>query len=132
VYRFAHALIDSGADVIFGNGPHVARAIEVYRERFIAYSLGNFCTYGRFILAYRNNLAPIVKLRLDVKGRFLSGWIVPAVQPSLGGVTYDPDRLVIKKLLELSDADFPDSPVKITEEGNILYKLSHAIPGEKN
>jgi hypothetical protein len=132
VYRFAHTLIDNGADVIFGNGPHVARALEVYKDRFIAYSLGNFCTYGRFNLAYPNNLAPIVKLRLDVRGRFLSGWIVPAVQPWPGGVKYDPDRLVIKKMRELSETDFPDSPVKITEEGNILYKLSHAIPGEKN
>ncbi|HLN56425.1 MAG TPA: CapA family protein [Bacteroidales bacterium] len=132
VYRFAHTLIDNGADVIFGNGPHVARALEVYRDRFIAYSLGNFCTYGRFNLAYPNNLAPIVKLRLDVKGRFLSGWIVPAVQPWPGGVKYDQNRLVIQKLKQLSETDFPDSPVKITEDGNILYKLSHAIQGEKN
>ena len=42
VYAFAHSLIDEGADIIFGHGPHVTRAIEVYKDRFIAYSLGNF------------------------------------------------------------------------------------------
>ena len=45
VYKFSHELIDVGADIIFGHGPHVTRAVEVYKERFIAYSMGNFCTY---------------------------------------------------------------------------------------
>ena len=48
IYAFAHTLIDEGADIIIGHGPHVPRAIEVYKERFIAYSLGNFATYARF------------------------------------------------------------------------------------
>ena len=34
VYEFAHTLIDAGADVVFGHGPHVPRAIEVYKGRF--------------------------------------------------------------------------------------------------
>jgi len=50
VYKFAHAVIDAGADIVFGHGPHVTRAVEVYKKRFIIYSLGNFCTYGRFKL----------------------------------------------------------------------------------
>src|SRR4030042_6009416 len=50
VHRFSHLMIDAGADVVFGHGPHVTRAVEVYRDRFIGSSLGNFCTYGRFNL----------------------------------------------------------------------------------
>ncbi|HMP14121.1 MAG TPA: CapA family protein, partial [Saprospiraceae bacterium] len=50
VYEFAHAVIDVGADIVLGHGPHVTRAVELYKDRFIAYSLGNFCTYGRFSL----------------------------------------------------------------------------------
>jgi poly-gamma-glutamate capsule biosynthesis protein CapA/YwtB (metallophosphatase superfamily) len=42
VYELAHAAVDAGADVVIGHGPHVPRAVEVYRGRFIAYSLGNF------------------------------------------------------------------------------------------
>jgi len=38
----AHAMIDAGADVVVGHGPHVLRGIEIYRGRPIFYSLGNF------------------------------------------------------------------------------------------
>lgn len=122
VYRFAHTLIDNGADVIFGHGPHVSRAIEVYRERFISYSLGNFCTYGRFNLAGPNGLAPIVRLNVGVDGRFISGKIIPAVQPWPGGVKYDNNKLVIRKIRELMAADFPESVIEVSENGNITYK----------
>jgi poly-gamma-glutamate synthesis protein (capsule biosynthesis protein) len=37
-----HKLIDSGADVIFGSHPHVVEPVEVYKNRIIFYSLGNF------------------------------------------------------------------------------------------
>lgn len=39
---FAHACIDGGADAILGHGPHALRAIEIYKEKPIFYSLGNF------------------------------------------------------------------------------------------
>ncbi len=39
----AHAAIDAGADIIHGSGPHRLKGIEVYRDRPIFYSLGNFC-----------------------------------------------------------------------------------------
>jgi Bacterial capsule synthesis protein PGA_cap len=39
----AHAAIDAGADVIHGSGPHRLKGIEIYRDRPIFYSLGNFC-----------------------------------------------------------------------------------------
>lgn len=38
----AHAAIDAGAHAILGHHPHVLKAIEIYRERPIFYSLGNF------------------------------------------------------------------------------------------
>lgn len=38
----AHRLIDAGADAIIGHHPHVLQSVEVYRERPIVYSLGNF------------------------------------------------------------------------------------------
>lgn len=39
---FAHALIDAGADLVFGHSCHVFRGIEFYRGRPILYSAGNF------------------------------------------------------------------------------------------
>ena len=38
----AHACIDAGADAVFGAGPHVTWGIELYKERPIFYSLGDF------------------------------------------------------------------------------------------
>jgi len=42
VKDFAHKIIDSGADVYIGHGPHVLRGIEIYHDKPIFYSLGNF------------------------------------------------------------------------------------------
>jgi len=42
----AHYLIDSGADVVAGHHPHVVQGIEMYKNRLILYSLGNFVFGG--------------------------------------------------------------------------------------
>jgi poly-gamma-glutamate capsule biosynthesis protein CapA/YwtB (metallophosphatase superfamily) len=39
---FAHALVDGGADIIFGHSAHVFRGIEIYRGRPVIYSAGDF------------------------------------------------------------------------------------------
>jgi poly-gamma-glutamate capsule biosynthesis protein CapA/YwtB (metallophosphatase superfamily) len=44
--RFAHEVVDAGADLLIGHGPHVLRGFEVYKNKLIAYSLGNFVTYA--------------------------------------------------------------------------------------
>ncbi len=122
VLEFARLLIDNGADVVFGHGPHVPRAIEVYNNRFIAYSLGNFLTYSRFNISGPNGLAPVPMIRVDSTGRFISGRIVPAYQIRGVGVRYDPKGGVIKKIRELIALDFPDSVISLSEEGAITYK----------
>jgi len=40
--RFGHALIDAGADIIFGHSGHVFRGVEVYKRRPIIYCAGDF------------------------------------------------------------------------------------------
>jgi poly-gamma-glutamate capsule biosynthesis protein CapA/YwtB (metallophosphatase superfamily) len=122
VYNFAHTMIDNGADIVFGHGPHVTRTIEVYKNRFISYSMGNFCTYGHINLAGPNGLAPIVRLSVDQEGRFLSGRIIPVYQPWPGGVKYDYDRRVIYKIRDLMAADIPDAAINLSENGEISYK----------
>jgi D-alanyl-D-alanine dipeptidase len=44
--ELARLAIDSGADLVIGHHPHVLQPIEVYRGKYIAYSLGNFCFGG--------------------------------------------------------------------------------------
>ncbi|MEM7109804.1 MAG: CapA family protein, partial [Bacteroidota bacterium] len=121
VYEFSHTMVDAGADIIFGHGPHVSRAIDIYKNRFIIYSLGNFCTYARFNLQGANGLAPIIKVFTDARGSFLKAEITPIVQKPPGGPRIDPDGQVITKLRELTEKDFPEVPVKIDAAGIITY-----------
>jgi hypothetical protein len=124
VYRFSHALIDAGADIVFGHGPHVTRAVEVYGDRFIAYSLGNFCTHRGISVNGVNGLAPIIKVYTDKTGKFLKAKITPTYQTYATGVRIDSLKQVIRKIQELTKKDFPDSPTYIDDEGLITY-LAH-------
>ena len=47
---FAHAMIDAGADVFVGHGPHVLRGIELYAGKPILYSLGDFMFQNETLL----------------------------------------------------------------------------------
>jgi poly-gamma-glutamate capsule biosynthesis protein CapA/YwtB (metallophosphatase superfamily) len=42
VVELSHQIIDSGADIYLGHGPHITRGIELYKGRPIFYSLGNY------------------------------------------------------------------------------------------
>lgn len=105
VQAFAKAMIDAGADVVFGHGPHVVRAVEVYQDRFIAYSLGNFATYARFNLTGVNGYAPAVKVYTDLEGQFLEAEVISFLQRGEGGPKQDPNQLAFKKIAELTQSD---------------------------
>lgn len=119
VYRFAHRMIDAGADILLGHGPHVPRAVELYRERFIAYSMGNFCTYSRMNVQGVNGLAPIIKLNVDGRGKFLDGEIVSARQEEGKPVAPDSAHRAAKEIRRLTALDFPESPLTVDEQGKM-------------
>ncbi len=121
VYKFAHTLIDAGADIVFGHGPHVTRAVEVYKDRFITYSMGNFCTYRGISVSGINGLAPIIKVYTDHSGKFFKAQVTATYQSYGTGVKIDPNRQVIKKIQELTKKDFPESRIRIDEYGLITY-----------
>lgn len=122
VYQFARVVIDAGADVVFGHGPHVTRAVDVYKGRFIAYSLGNFCTYKRFNISSQNGWAPIVKVWTDGKGEFQKAKIYATYQTKEGGTFKDPQKRVIARMKSLTETDLPETPIKITDDGDIILK----------
>lgn len=107
VYNFAHTVIDAGADVVIGHGPHVTRAVEVYKNKFIAYSLGNFCTYGAFNLNGPNGFAPLLNIKLSDKGDFLYADVISVKQTKISRLTPDDHQTAFKKLASLTNADFP-------------------------
>ena len=121
VYELAHLMVDNGADVVFGHGPHVGRAIVVYQNKMIAYSLGNFLTYGRFNLKGFAGESPILELKTDSKGNFLTGQIHSFRQSYELGPRVDPNLSSLKTIGRLSLEDFSENPIIITAEGEIRY-----------
>jgi len=47
--EFAHRCIDAGAHAVIGHGPHLLRPIEMYKNRPIFYSLGDFVIHNECI-----------------------------------------------------------------------------------
>ena len=119
---FSHSLIDAGADLILGHGPHVTRGLEIYKERLIAYSLGNFATYSRFNLIGPNGLCPLLLVDLDQEGAFVGGEIIPVQQIGEGIPVIDEDKKVIAIMQQLSRQDFPNSHPVIEDNGIIKVR----------
>ena len=120
--QLAHFCIDHGADVVYGHGPHVVRGVEVYKDRFIAYSLGNFCTPYNVSLTGISGYAPIIEITIDGDGSFKSGKIHPFLQTRDIGPRYDAAGSVVKEIRQLSMTDLPQSQAEIDREGNITLK----------
>jgi poly-gamma-glutamate capsule biosynthesis protein CapA/YwtB (metallophosphatase superfamily) len=116
---FARTVIDAGADLVLGHGPHVLRGMEIYKDRLIAYSMGNFATYGMFILKMETALTAIFEVKLDAEGKFAGGKIYAGKQFGRGGPVLDKTGEAIKKVRELSMADFSSSAPKIADDGTI-------------
>jgi len=119
VNAFAHNAIDAGADVLLGNGPHVCRAMEVYKNRLIAYSLGNFCTYRSVSIAGICSLAPLLKVYVNKKGEFLSGRILSNVQSRTNGLQPDSSNRAANRIKMLTRADFEQPGLSINDGGVI-------------
>lgn len=119
VVEFARAMIEAGADLLLGHGPHVPRALELYRERLIAYSLGNFATYYGIGVEGLRGLAPVLVARLDAEGRFLGGRIESLIQMRPGGPQRDPERGAAGLMRELTVAAFPESRLVISAAGDL-------------
>ena len=120
--QLAHLCIDHGADVVYGHGPHVTRAIEVYKGRFIAYSLGNFCTPYNVNLTGISGYAPLVEIKINHEGRFLSGQIHSMLQERGIGPRRDKMGRAAWEMKSLSEADVPQSEAKIDNKGKIVLK----------
>ncbi|MDB5159444.1 MAG: CapA family protein [Mucilaginibacter sp.] len=117
VYSFAHNAVDNGADLIFGSGPHVSRAMELYKNRLIAYSLGNFCTYKCVSIAGVCGIAPLLRVHVNRKGEFLSGSIISIKQSREKRVEPDTLHRAAKHVKWLTTADFSDNKLSISETG---------------
>lgn len=119
VAEFAHAAIDAGADVVYGHGPHVPRAAELYKGHIIFYSLGNFCTPYRMGIRGVSGYAPIAEIKIDADGKFISGKIHSMIQQHGKGPRKDATNAAAKLIKKLSATDFPASPLVIADDGTL-------------
>jgi len=133
VYEFAHKMIDAGGDILLGHGPHVTRATEVYKNRFIAYSMGNFSTFSRVNVEGVNGLAPIFRVFTTRDGCFIKAHITPTNQPNADRTPrYDPDRRVISVIQNLTQTDFPELKIQITDDGWITIPDGYCAESQEN
>jgi poly-gamma-glutamate capsule biosynthesis protein CapA/YwtB (metallophosphatase superfamily) len=116
---FSKTVIDAGADLVLGHGPHVLRGMEIYKDRLIHYSLGNFATYGWFQLAGATAETMVLEVKIDAEGKFISGKINPFVLRDRGILTADSTKSAISTVRRLSQLDFPNTAPKIADDGTI-------------
>jgi hypothetical protein len=81
--------------------------------------MGNFCTYSRMNVQGVNGLAPMIKLNVDGKGKFLGGEIVSAIQEEGKPVMPDSAHRAAKEIRRLTALDFPESPLTVDEQGKM-------------
>lgn len=120
VYKFARAVSDAGADLIIGHGPHVLRAMEIYNNSFIAYSLGNFVGYKQFSLAGNNGISAILQITLNDNLKIDSAKVIPIKLINGGIPSVDDSKEAINKLNNYADLDFPNGGVKFNSEGEAI------------
>lgn len=123
VVEFAHVVIDAGADLVLGHGPHVPRALELYRGRLIAYSLGNFCTYYGISVAGLKGLAPVLQVTITDQGEFVEGQIISARQLRPLGPVPDATNEAARLMKRLTEEDFPNTPLLVDETGQISKRI---------
>jgi hypothetical protein len=117
--RFAHAVVEAGADLVVGSGPHVIRGVERYHGRLIAYSLGNFAGYKNFGTGGALGLSAILTVRLQGDGAFAGGrWI--SLRLDGNALPHpDPSGASARLAAQLSREDFGSSAARIGPDGAI-------------
>lgn len=119
VALFARRMVDAGADLVLGHGPHVVRGIERYKERLITYSLGNFATYYGISVDGVKGIAPILTATLDGDGRFVEGNIVSTIQLRPDGPSIDDQQRALNLIRGLSVDDFGNPGLTFHPDGRL-------------
>lgn len=119
--RFSHTVIDAGADLVVGHSPHVLRAMEFYKGKLIAYSLGNFAGGGKTltktgVLKYGG----ILRVTLAKDGTYEGGKFLSTYMSSVGLPTRDASNEKGRQLVaQLSKEDFAETGAHLGDDGSI-------------
>jgi len=111
-------MIDAGADLIIGHGPHTVRGIEYYKGKVIAYSLGNFLGYLGFNTSGILRYSMILKVTLDKAGKTKKLNVVPLELSRQAVPSLDPQGFVLTVLNDLGKSDFPERAILLDQNGD--------------
>ena len=118
--EFAHMAVEAGADLVLGSGPHVLRGMEIYRDRLIAYSLGNFSGYRNFGLEGILSATVVLHATLAPDGAFRSGRLASVRMIEAGQPVPDPEGTGAALVEEFSQDDFaPSKAISVGADGRI-------------
>lgn len=120
--EFAHRTIGAGADLILGSGPHVLRGMEIYRDRLIAYSLGNFSGFHNFTLEGALGESAILHVTLGGDGSFRGGRLASLRLVEAGQPVPDPEEAAAQTVATLSTEDFGSTAVRIGKHGQLTAR----------
>lgn len=87
--EMAHHGIDMGVDMVIGHHPHMLQAIEVYKGKPIAYSLGNYC-HDMDHFGHEEFMAMLLRAQVE-DGKIVSADFVPGYLKGHGPPDYSPN-----------------------------------------
>ncbi|MFC7550287.1 CapA family protein [Plantactinospora sp. GCM10030261] len=117
---FSRTVIDAGADLVIGHGPHVLRGLEFYQGRLIAYSLGNFAGGGGILRKEgRLGLSGIVKVSLRPDGTFEGGQFISTYLNAAGRPVPDSRARGLALVKEVTSEDFGNTGANLDGSGRI-------------
>jgi poly-gamma-glutamate capsule biosynthesis protein CapA/YwtB (metallophosphatase superfamily) len=114
---FAHAVVQAGADLVVGSGPHVLRGMEWYRGRLIAYSLGNFVGYRTLNTDGVTGVTAILQVTLARNASWVAGELVPITIAGDGIPRPDPAEAAHGLVRKLSREDFGRRGMLVSRAG---------------
>ena len=117
---FAHLVVDAGADLVVGSGPHVLRGMEWYHGRLVAYSLGNFLGDGTLGIGGMLGASGILHVTLGTNGAYLHGDLTPVRLLSPGVPEIDSAEAAHGIVRALSREDFGQNAMRVTVAGQLL------------
>ena len=116
-WAFAHAVVRAGADIVVGSGPHVLRGMEWYRNRLVAYSLGNFVGYHALSTRGVSGVSGILQVTLSRTGAWVAGELVPITLAPAGIPRPDPSEAAYGIVRTLSKQDFGKRGMLVSKAG---------------
>lgn len=110
IRKFSEFVIDAGASGVFGHGPHVVRPFEIYKQKPIFYSLGNFMGFRTLSTKGKLVQSIIAEVRFNPDGTFLGAGIIPLKMDMVGIPSADYSLQTLSNLDDLLNENLDKQP----------------------